>query len=68
MKIQSIMSLARVLVISIHDVSAALCLFQGFIFFFNVYLLWRESKWGRGTERGRERIQRRLCTDSREPM
>ena len=25
------------------------------------------NEWGRGTEKGRERVPRRLCTENREP-
>ena len=40
-----------------------------FLFFFNAYLFLRERdcEQGRGRKRGRQRIQSRLCTDSREP-
>ena len=43
-------------------------LHKNLIYFFNVYLLFEiEREWGRGRERGRQRIPSRLCTVSTEP-
>ena len=38
-----------------------------FIYFKCLFIFGRECKWGRGREQGGQKIQSRLCTDSREP-
>ena len=38
-----------------------------FLFLMFIYLFWERAPWGRGRERGRERIPSMLCTDRAEP-